>query len=315
MRRARFTGQGEQPLLFAASGDTIAGVLPSSDDATRKLRSGSREPLLRAEGVRVSFAVKQGLLRRTVGHVRALDGVDLRVLAGQTHAVVGEPGCGKTTLARVLLRATPANGKVLFGGKDLLTMTKPELRAVQRELVLVTADTLSAPDPLSALSAVTAQKPKLLVLDEPFAGLNDGVRLKLFDHLRREQEEQGLTCLLLTRDVRLGCALAEEVVVLFAGQIVETGAAASVSREPYHPHTESLLSAKTPAQTPSQPPLFSKAEDAADSQPGCRFRQRCPKAFGRCAEQNPPLFAVPGGLSRCFLRDPAGVAETTPGAL
>jgi oligopeptide/dipeptide ABC transporter ATP-binding protein len=256
--------------------------------------------------LRVSFAVKQGLLRRTVGHVRALDGVDLRVLAAQTHAIVGEPGCGKTTLARALLRGVPANGKVLFGGKDLLTLTKAELRTVQRELVLVTADSLWTPDPLSALSAVTAQKPKLLVLDEPFAGLSDGLRLQLFDHLRRQQEQQGLTCLLLTRDVRLGCALAEEVVVLFAGQVVETGASASLSREPQHPHTESLLAARTPAQTPSQPPLFFKPEDRADSQPGCRFREQCPKAFERCAQQDPALFAVPGGLSRCFLRDPLG---------
>jgi len=64
------------------------------------------------------------------------------------------------------------------------------------------------------------------------AGLSDGVRLELFDHLRRQRDEQGLTCLLLTRDMRLGSALAEEVVVLFTGQIVETGAAASLSRQP-----------------------------------------------------------------------------------
>jgi oligopeptide/dipeptide ABC transporter ATP-binding protein len=274
--------------------------LPSSDDATRKLRSGSREPLLRVEGLCTQFPVKQGLLRRTVGQVRAVDGVDLRLLRGQVLAVVGEAGAGKTTLARSICRlVAPSAGKVRFEGKDLLSLVNPELRNLLGQIQIVTREALAGPDALQALQALVKLEPKLLILDEPFESLPDSVRLRLFDRLRQLQDDRGLTCLLLTRSIPLARALADQAAVMHAGQIVETGATASLFDRPQHPYTQSLLAPIASAQ-PSAPP----ASDRKGHGVGCRFRARCPQAFTRCDEEEPTLFAVPGGLSRCLLHDP-----------
>jgi oligopeptide/dipeptide ABC transporter ATP-binding protein len=276
--------------------------LPSSDDATRKLRSGSRDPLLRVEGLCVQFAVKQGLLRRTVGQVWALDGVDLRVLRGQTLAVVGETGAGKTTLGRTIGRlVAPTAGKLLFEGKDLLALGKADLRPALRHILLVTPETLAAPDALTALAAL---EPKLLIFDEAFAALDAVARLRVFEQLRRLQDEQGFTCLVLTRSLELASSLADEIVVLHAGQIVESGSTAGLVKRPHHPYTQSLLG-QSQAATPSEPPPASGSERPV----GCRFRLRCPHAFIRCAEEAPSLVAVAGGLSRCFLHDPDGAGS------
>ncbi len=278
-------------------------VLPHSDDATRKLRSGSRDPLLRVERLSVQFAVKQGLLRRTVGQVRALDSVDLRVLRGQTLAVVGEPGAGKTTLGRTITRLiTPSAGKILFEGKDLLALGKAEARGLLARIQLVTAETLARPDSLTALAAL---EPKLLIFDEAFAAFDAAAQLRLFEQLRRLQDEHAFTCLLLTRFLELASALAGDILVLHAGQIVESGSTASLVKQPHHPYTRSLLSLPV-ATGPSRPP----SSEGLERLEGCRFRERCPHAYPRCAREEPALFAVPGGLSRCFLQDPDGPGPT-----
>jgi peptide/nickel transport system ATP-binding protein len=270
--------------------------LPSSDDATRKLRSGSREPLLRVEGLHTHFAIKQGLLRRTVGNVRAVDGVDLRLLQGQTLAVVGEARAGKSTLARSIARlVSVTSGRVLFEGKDLLGMSKSDFRGLERQIQLLTRASL-APDAAAALGVAIEQGAKLLIFDDTFETVADARRLLLLGELRRAQDERGLTCLVLTRDLKLA-AVADDVVVMHRGQIVETGVAPSVLARPHHPYTQSLLSVKP---EPSAPPSSGEAEISE-----CRFRSRCPYAFSRCAREEPVLYAVAGGTSRCFLEDPA----------
>ena len=276
---------------------TRCSALSSRDDATRKLRSGSRDPRLRVEGLSAQFPVKQGLLRRTVGQVWALDRVDLRVLRGQTLSVVGESGSGKTTLARSLACLVPASaGKLLFDGKDLLKLGKAELRQALRQLALVTPETFAGPE---ALTALVAPELKLLIFDEAFDALDAAAWQRIASELRRWQDEQGLSCLVLTRSLELASVLSDEVLVLHAGQIVEAGSTLSLIQHPRHPYTESLLGASGPA-APSPAP----AAGAPGRPPGCLFRARCPQAFARCAVESPALFAVPGGLSRCLLHDP-----------
>lgn len=252
---------------------------------------------MRVEGLSVQFPVKQGFLRRSVGQVHALDGVDLRVLRGQTLAVVGEAGAGKTTLARSIAgQLTPLVGKVLFQSKDLIASSKAELRLALRQIQLLTPELLAGPESVTSFGRAET---KLLILDEAVDALDAVAQLRVFDELRGLQDERGLSCLLLTRSLQLAGALADDIVVLHAGQVVETGAPASLLSQPHHPYTRLLLDpARAVATAPSLPP-----DSGEPLRVGCRFRGRCPYVLARCAEETPALVAVTGGLSRCFLHD------------
>ena len=108
----------------------------------------SGEPLLRVEGLRTWFPIRKGLFRRTVGHVRAVDGVDLEIRRGETLALVGESGCGKTTVGRSLLRLIePTAGKIWFEGVDLAQLPPAELHPYRRAIQIVFQDPLASLDP------------------------------------------------------------------------------------------------------------------------------------------------------------------------
>ncbi len=105
-------------------------------------------PLLRAEGLRVWFPIRSGLLQRPVGWVRAVDGVDLEIPVGRTLALVGESGCGKSTIGRALLRLVePQAGKLWFDGVDLLRLDARALHPYRRAMQIVFQDPLASLDP------------------------------------------------------------------------------------------------------------------------------------------------------------------------
>ncbi len=106
------------------------------------------EPLLRVEGLRTWFPIRAGVMRATVGHVQAVTDVGFEIGAGRTLALVGESGCGKTTVGRSILRLTPAQaGRVTFRGVDLLALTPAKLRPYRRELQIVFQDPMASLDP------------------------------------------------------------------------------------------------------------------------------------------------------------------------
>ncbi|AOT61171.1 ABC transporter ATP-binding protein [Streptomyces rubrolavendulae] len=115
--------------------------------------------LLELDGVKVHFPVKRGLLfDRTVGHVYAVDGVSLKVEAGQTYGLVGESGCGKTTLGRAVLRLVDVtDGEVVFDGTDLAKLPEEEMRRFRRRLQMVFQDPLGSLNPRQNIESILSE--------------------------------------------------------------------------------------------------------------------------------------------------------------
>jgi peptide/nickel transport system ATP-binding protein len=106
------------------------------------------EPLLRVEALQTWFPIRAGLFQRVVGQVRAVDGVDLEIPAGRTLALVGESGCGKTTVGRSLLRLEePQAGRIWFDGVDIATLSRAELRPYRRSMQIIFQDPMASLDP------------------------------------------------------------------------------------------------------------------------------------------------------------------------
>ena len=114
--------------------------------------------LLRVEGLVKHFPLKAGVFRHTVGHIRAVDGVDLTVQRGETLGVVGESGCGKTTLGRSIVKLLePSAGRIVFEGRDLTPLSRREMRPVRRELQIVFQDPFGSLNPRMTIREIVAE--------------------------------------------------------------------------------------------------------------------------------------------------------------
>ncbi|MEN3360625.1 MAG: peptide/nickel transport system ATP-binding protein [Mycobacteriales bacterium] len=139
----------------AAAGAGRAGGAP----AGAGVADVDAAPLLSVRGLRVYFPIRRGLLiDRTVGHVKAVDGVDLDIARGATFGLVGESGCGKSTLGRALLRLVePTDGSVSFDGVDLLSLSGEGLRRQRRRMQMIFQDPLSSLDPRQNVASILAE--------------------------------------------------------------------------------------------------------------------------------------------------------------
>ena len=109
--------------------------------ASNDAQPGSGSPLLEVRDLKTHFPVKRGLLQRTVDHVRAVDGVSFELGSGETLGLVGESGCGKTTVGRTLLRLVPAtSGEVVFDGKSVFQQSATDMRALRRDMQIIFQD-------------------------------------------------------------------------------------------------------------------------------------------------------------------------------
>jgi len=118
----------------------------------------TNKSLLKVEDLKTHFAVKKGLLRRTVGYVKAVDGISFELAAGQTLGLVGESGCGKTTAARTILRLIPAtDGTVVFEDMDVLKAGRKQLRELRRQVSLIFQDPYSSLNPRMTVGNIVGE--------------------------------------------------------------------------------------------------------------------------------------------------------------
>ncbi len=251
-----------------------------------------------ARDVRVWFPIKAGVLRRTTGHIKAVDGVSLTVREGHTLGVVGESGSGKTTLGLALLRLQASTGTIEFAGRGIQALPARALRPLRREMQIVFQDPYGSLSPRLSVGQIIEEglrahrvggsaeerrglieqaleevgldpetrhryphefsggqrqrvaiaralvlKPRFVVLDEPTSALDMSVQGQIVDLLRELQRRHRLTYLFISHDLRVVRALADEILVMRDGVVVEHGPAARIFEEPRTPYTRALMAA------------------------------------------------------------------------
>ncbi|KQQ40625.1 microcin ABC transporter ATP-binding protein [Methylobacterium sp. Leaf125] len=255
-------------------------------------------PLLEAGPLKVWFPIREGLLRRTTSHVKAVDGVSLRVRAGETVGVVGESGSGKTTLGLALLRLTGCEGPIVFLGRSIAGLPPAAMRPIRRDMQVVFQDPYGSLSPRMTVADIVAEglvvqgavrtraerqavvakalgdvgldpatmnryphefsggqrqriaiaraivlKPKFVVLDEPTSALDRSVQAQIVTLLRDLQRERGLAYLFISHDLKVVRALANYVLVMQNGQVVEEGPAEDIFAAPKTAYTQALFAA------------------------------------------------------------------------
>ncbi|MFL5056316.1 MAG: ABC transporter ATP-binding protein [Microvirga sp.] len=164
------------------------------------------------------------------------------------------------------------------------------------------------------IALALACRPKLLLADEPTTALDEKVQIQILLLLRELQRDLGLSIIFVTHDLGAAVEVADRILVMYAGRIVEEGSARDLIRNPRHPYTIGLLKSRAHGALakgsrldaiPGSPP------DLANLPPGCPFAPRCPLAIEPCREERPPAVALgPGRFARCIRVDET--AELAP---
>jgi peptide/nickel transport system ATP-binding protein len=155
-----------------------------------------------------------------------------------------------------------------------------------------------------AIARALAVRPRVLLADEPVSMLDVSIRLGVLNLLADLRARDGLAILYVTHDIASARYLADRIMVMYAGQVVESGPATVLADEPAHPYTQLLLSAAPDPERPQPPTLTSPGAPPNLIRPpsGCRFHPRCPHAMAVCAQAAPSAFALPGErTSACWL--------------
>jgi peptide/nickel transport system ATP-binding protein len=313
-----------------AGGTALAGSPP-----------GGGAALLEITDLKVHFPIRRGVLQRAAGYVRAVDGVSLSLSTGRTLALVGESGCGKTTVGKAILGLqAPTGGTVKLHGtvlqglapaamqmvfQDPFGSLNPRLRVekiVAEGKPTACVDELLQQVGLSAemakryphefsggqrqriaIARALAVRPQLLICDEPTSALDVSVQAQILNLLTDLQAELGLAYLFITHNIAVVDYLAQEVAVMYLGRIVERGTVDEVLRGARHPYTQALLAAVPKIEGGNE--YLRVAGDPpspANPPPGCHFHPRCPQAESRCRAAYPVAVTLsPTHVANCFL--------------
>jgi peptide/nickel transport system ATP-binding protein len=319
--------------------------------------------LLEIKGLKTHFKTDDGWLH-------AVDGVDITVERGETLAVVGESGCGKSVTAKTVLKLIDmppgkiVAGQVLWQGRDLVPLGPDEMRKIRaKEIAIIFQEPMTSLNPVYTIGDQIAEslrlheglskrdaldravqllklvniptperrvgdyphqfsggmrqrvmiaialacKPQLLIADEPTTALDVTIQAQILDLLARLKDEMGMAVMLITHAMGVVAEVAQRVVVMYAGKVVEEAPVRELFAHPRHPYTRGLirsipridLDAQHKVRLEAIPGTVPKLIEPAA---GCRFAARCKHAVPACLQATPPLReAAPGHRVACIL--------------
>ncbi|HEY2132533.1 MAG TPA: ABC transporter ATP-binding protein [Acetobacteraceae bacterium] len=158
MKNGQVVETGRLDAVFAAPAHPYTRMLLAAEPRGRPAKlAPSAATLIQANDVRVHFPIRRGVLRRVIGHVRAVDGVSLTVHAGETVGLVGESGSGKSTMGYALLRLQQAEGCTRFDGQDLAVLNKRSLRKLRASMQIVFQDPFGSLSPRMSVAEIIAE--------------------------------------------------------------------------------------------------------------------------------------------------------------
>jgi oligopeptide transport system ATP-binding protein len=309
------------------------------------------EALLRVEDLSVHYPIAgNGLFGRGKRILKAVRGVNFELRAGETLGVVGETGCGKSSLGRAVLQLVrPTTGRVVWHGRDLCELSDRELVPVRKDLQVIFQDPLSSLNPRLTIGEIIAEplrihapelnapgreqraaemmervglranqarrypnefsggqcqrvsiaramilEPRVIVCDEPVSALDVSIQAQICNLLRDLQRETGIAMIFISHDLSIVRYMAQRVMVMYLGEVVEMAEREVFFERPRHPYSQALIKS-IPEPDPrrkvleSLQPLEGELPSPLDPPSGCVFRTRCPKATPLCVSQAPTL--------------------------
>jgi peptide/nickel transport system ATP-binding protein len=327
-------------------------------------------PIIELEAVSKRFVRKLDLAEKLVNLVggqnteevvHAVDGVDLAIQPGEVVGLVGESGCGKSTIGRIVAGILePSDGTLRYRGRDLAGLEGKDAQDAKLKVQMIFQDPMSSLNPRMRVAQIVGEaplvhglvprreiggyvdemlarvgldptfksryphqfsggqrqrigiaralavQPEFLVCDESVAALDVSIQAQVLNLFMDLRTELGLTYLFVSHDLGVIEHLADRVVVMYLGRVVETATTEALFAGPAHPYTQALL-AEVPridARRRQFHVIKGEIPSPIDPPPGCHFHPRCPHAFARCSVEQPLLQEVaPGQWAACHLHD------------
>ncbi len=323
--------------------------------------------LLEVKNLKTQFFTQDGI-------VHAVNGISYNVNEGETVAIVGESGCGKSVGVMSLIRLIPqppgkiVDGEVLFGGQDLLKLSEEELRHIRgNRIAMIFQDPMTSLNPVLTIGRQITESlelhldmnkeqararavellalvgipgaadrlddyphqfsggmrqrvmiamglscnPQLLIADEPTTALDVTIQAQIVDLVDRLKEELGMAIIWITHDLGVVAGMAQRVLVMYSGFIVEEANVDELYANPRHPYTLGLLRSIPRLDLGRQKrliPIEGLPPDLLDAPQHCPFAPRCDFAMDKCWQENPILESVgPNHKSACWV-DISGVS-------
>ncbi len=314
------------------------------------------QPLLSVKNLTISFQTYLGV-------VQAVRGISFDIYPGQTLALVGESGCGKSVTAQAILRLNPTTqeeGEIFFEGQNLLALPKSKMKQIRgKEIGMIFQDPMTSLNPtmrigkqiveslkrhqdlsnhdakkraLELLQLVEisspekrmrqyphefsggmrqrvmiaialACNPKLLIADEPTTALDVTIQAQILELMHTIQKKMGTSIILITHDLGIVARICERVLVMYAGQIVESGPIDAIYHNPTHPYTKGLLHSIPRLDMDRHrvlTPIIGTPPNPLNPPQGCAFCPRCSGAMRICSHKQPPSIQKHQQIVSCW---------------